>query len=447
MIVLYNYLILLGFTITMPFLIVLALTSKKRRQTFWKRLGMQPLPGKESHGTTKRRPIWVHALSVGETISVVALVKKLKERVGRENIVLSVSTATGCRIANELLSAEVDAVFYFPYDLVPSVRHVTRMVRPQGVILVETDIWPSFLFEMKRRDVSVVLVNARISERSARGYGRMSFFTRPLFQVFACVCAQTDKDAERLERLGVPREKLRVTGNLKFDREKDPSPYRGQEKMRLSLNIPPGRPIIVAGSTHKGEEEILLEAFLRIKQTIDRLLLIVAPRDPERADSVCRLFRSAGLAADRIGRLKGLDRGLVLDVIVVDRIGLLGGLYALADVALVGGSLVRRGGQNPLEPALFSKPILFGPDMSDFDKIAQDLLKAGGALKVNDAVNLSHTAGFLLSNHRKAREMGEKAYGVYAASRGAVEKTLKAIGPYLREDGARSKTGRNFVSP
>ena len=224
-----------------------------------------------------------------------------------------------------------------------------------------------------------------------------------------------------------------MTGNLKFDREGDPSLDRDQDKMRLSLNITPAQRIIVAGSTHKGEEEVLLDAFLSTKQAIDRLLLIVAPRDPERAESVCRVFKSAGLAADLLGRLKKVDRGPVLDVIVVDRIGLLGRLYALADVALVGGSLVRRGGQNPLEPALFSKPILFGPDMSDFEKISRDLLKAGGALQVNGAVDLSRAARAILSDHRKARQMGERAYGVYAANRGAVERTLNVIQPYLWE--------------
>jgi 3-deoxy-D-manno-octulosonic-acid transferase len=419
-----------------PFLVVLALTSKKRRETFLKRLGMQPLPGKEllqAISKHETRPIWVHALSVGETISVVALVKKLRERIGRGNILLSVSTATGFRIANRLLSEDVSAIFYFPYDLVPAVRHVTRKVRPKGVVLVETDIWPGFLYEMKRRDISVVLVNARISERSARGYGRISFFTKPIFQVFACICAQTAKDAERLVRLGVPKEKLRVTGNLKFDREENPSLFEDQDRMRLSLNIAAGLRIIVAGSTHKGEEEILLDAFLRIKQTIDRLLLIVAPRDPERAEPVCQIFKSAGLAAERLGRLKRVDLKPALDVIIVDGIGFLGRLYALADVALVGGSLVRRGGQNPLEPALFSKPILFGPDMSDFEKISQDLLQAGGALQVDSTADLSQTAAAILTDHRKARQMGEKAYEVYSANRGAVERTLNAIQPYLWE--------------
>jgi 3-deoxy-D-manno-octulosonic-acid transferase len=449
MVILYNYLILLGFTITIPFLIVLTLTSKKRRETFLKRLGMQPLPGKHALTETakhEKRPIWVHALSVGETISVVPLVKKLRKRIGHGNIVLSVSTTTGFQIANKVLREDVSAIFYFPYDLMPSVRHVTRKVRPRGVVLVETDIWPSFLFEMKRRGIGVVLVNARISERSARGYGHISFFTKPLFQVFAFVCAQTVKDAGRLERLGVPRQKLRVTGNLKYDREEDPPVFGNQDRMRLSLNIPPGQRVIVAGSTHKGEEEILLDAFLRTNQMIRRLLLIIVPRDPARAESVCRIFQSAGLAADRMGRLKRVDRGPLLDVIVVDRIGLLGRLYALADVAFVGGSLVRRGGQNPLEPALFSKPVLFGPDMSDFEEIAQDLLKAGGALRVDNAVGLSETVIAMLRDHRKARLMGKRAYGVYSANRGAVERTLDVIQPYLWEGCAGSKAGRSFLS-
>ncbi len=433
-VVLYNYLILLGFALAIPFLMVLALTSQKRRQTCLKRLGLQPLPGKESlkqAAGNAKGPIWVHALSVGETLSVVPLVKKLRERVGHGNIVLSVSTATGFSIVQRLLKEDVSVIFFFPYDLMPSVRHVTRKIRPKGVVLVETDIWPGFLSEMRRRGISVVLVNARISERSARGYGRISFFTKPLFQGFACVCAQTARDAERLERLGVPGERLRVTGNLKFDREEDLSVSADTDTMRRYLNIRPGQRVIVAGSTHKGEEEILLDAFLRIKETIRRLLLIVAPRDPERAESACRIFKSAGLAADRMGRLKRAVRVPVLDVVVVDRIGLLGRLYALADVALVGGSLVCRGGQNPLEPALFSKPVLFGPDMSDFEEISEALLRAGGALRVNDAADLSRTAIAILRDHRKARLMGEKAYGVYSANRGAVERTLDVIQPYL----------------
>ena len=439
---LYNYVILLGFTITFPLLIVLGLTSKKRRETFFKRLGLQPLPGKGSihrTSTLEQRPIWIHALSVGETVSVVSLVKELGERIDQGSIVFSVSTATGFQTAKRLLGEDVDDIFYFPYDLRPSVRHVTRKVRPKGVVLVETDIWPNFLFEMKRGDIPIVLINARISRRSARGYGRISFFTKPLFQVFTCVCAQTAADAERLERLGVPRWRLHVTGNLKFDREEDLSVFGDEDQLLRSLNISSDQRIIVAGSTHKGEEEILCDALQRTKQTINRLLLIVAPRDPERAESVCRIFKSAGLATDRIGRLKEVNRGSALDVIVVDRIGLLGRLYALADVAFVGGSLVPRGGQNPLEPALFSKPILFGPNMHDFEKISQDLLRAGGALRVVDAADVSQRAIALLRDNSGARRAGEKAHGVYCANRGAVERTLNVIQPYLR--GGRVESG------
>jgi 3-deoxy-D-manno-octulosonic-acid transferase len=234
-----------------------------------------------------------------------------------------------------------------------------------------------------------------------------------------------------------------VTGNLKFDREEDPSVFEDKDALRLALNIPSDRRVIVAGSTHKGEEKVLADALVRTRETINRLLLIVAPRDPGRAEAVCRIFESVGFATDRVSRLKRKKRGPASEVIVIDRIGLLTRLYALADVAFVGGSLVPRGGQNPLEPALFSKPILFGPDMHDFEKISQDLLRAGGAQCVTDAAGISQKTIALLRDDSEAQQRGEKAYGVYCANRGAVERTLNVIQPVLWGGRAESGSSRS----
>jgi len=412
----------------------MVLISDKRRKTVLQRLGIARLPrecvpGKS--GKPVKKHIWLHALSVGEVLSSIPLVKGLKECSNTREIVFSVSTKTGFDIAKQYLTEDVHYIFYFPYDLTFSVKHIVQRIDPEVVVIVETDIWPNFLFEMKKRRIPVVLVNARLSKTSFSGYKRLLFFTKQVFLNFAHVCTQSDADTARFQALGVPPDRITTTGNVKFDEANRVFGSEEIESLRQSMHIRKDQKVFLGGSTHPGEESMLLDAFSKIRNRVRDLLMIVVPRNPERADSIYRIYNSAGFSVVRMGALNKIPPGKTMDVIIIDTIGLLKTLYAVADIAFVGGSLVNCGGHNPLEPAAFSKPIIFGDDMSDFADISNMLLDAGGAVRVKDAEDL-YTAMFsLVEDDDKAMEMGANALNIFNANKGAVERTMRVIEAYL----------------
>jgi len=430
LIVLYNMMLVLGVAVGFPLIVPLVVTSRKRRKTMLQRLGLSRLPHQLS-GDGKSggdgKPIWIHALSVGEVISAVPLVRALERENPGRDIVFSASTLTGFEIARERLGDQVRRVFYYPYDFIFSVRRIADAVDPALVAIVETDLWPNFLFEMKRRAVPVILLNARLSSRSFRGYRRLGDFSKRIFSALARICPQTETDAKRFRRLGIPARRITVTGNLKFDQDRETAAADGTKRLKAGLHLMPGQPVVVAGSTHKGEEAMLLAAAALVKNQFPDLLLIIAPRNPDRARHVCRICREAGVSATL---MKDLLRSAEIGrfgAVVVDTIGLLTALYGLSDIAFVGGSLVKCGGHNPLEPAYFSKPILFGPDMSDFSKIAGMLVGSGGAFQVRDVATLSACLSELLANPDKRRRMGLNSLAVFEANCGAVSRTLRII--------------------
>lgn len=428
--VLYNILLFMVIAVGFPFIVPAIAMSKKRRGTVLQRLGLVSMPAEIRQGkkrSWRQKPIWIHALSVGEVLSAVPLIKETSMRFGNRKIFVSVSTATGFQIAVRQIGNIADAVFYYPYDLAFAVKYVTAKVDPAFVVIVESDIWPNFLFEMQHRHIPVILVNARMSQRSFRGYRCFGFFSKYLFLSFAHICTQSIKDAKRFIALGVPPDRITVAGNIKFEQKYNPGSKEEIENLQQRLQVHTSQKILLAGSTHKGEEEIILRAFSRMKKKYDELLLIVVPRDPERAGSVRRLFQSAGHAAVLLTALDRAGSDGQYNVLVVDIIGVLKNLYALADVAFVGGSLVNCGGHNPLEPAVFCKPILFGYDMSDFAEISNLLVTAGGAKCVQDAESLYHAASELLEDYQKATKMGQNAFKVFVDNKGAVDKTLKVI--------------------
>jgi 3-deoxy-D-manno-octulosonic-acid transferase len=412
----------------------MVLISDKRRRTVLQRLGIARLPReltRKRPDTSEKKRVWIHALSVGEVLSSVPLVKGLKECSNTGEIVFSASTKTGFDIAKQYLANTVHSIFYFPYDLTFSVKHIVQRIDPAVVVIVETDIWPNFLFEMKKRQVPVILINARLSKKSFFGYKRLGLFAKQVFLNFFHICTQSLEDAGRFQELGVPFHRITITGNVKFDVTHQIQSSQETDSLRQSMHIQNARKIFLAGSTHPGEESMLLDAFSRIKNQAGDLLLIVAPRNPERAGSVSRMFNSAGYSVGLMKELKKISSGKRLDVIIIDTIGLLKKLYAIADIAFIGGSLVNCGGHNPLEPAAFSKPIIFGHDMSDFADISRMLLDAKGAVRVKDAKDLYKVLVALMENDKRALEMGKNALGVLTANKGAVEKTIKVIKPYL----------------
>ena len=424
--ILYNTALALAALLGLPFVLPLVLWSEKRRCTVMERLGIRGLPPWPGEEGFHRKRIWIHALSVGEVTSAVPLVRRLRERFPDRDVFFSASTRTGFQTARGLLKDAAHAIFFFPYDLPFSVARVVRRVSPEIMVIVETDLWPNFLSEMNRRAVPVFLVNARISERSYTGYRRLSFLTRPVFRKLTAIGVPSAEDGLRWTGLGVPAGRIVRTGNIKFDQPIPEVPDAERRDMRRSLNIAPGRRILVAGSTHDGEEAVLMDAFQRLKKTCPGLCLILAPRDPSRAEGIRRMFASAGIAALTLAALAG-DADDAFDVLLIDRIGLLKSLYAIGDLAFVGGSLVDLGGHNPLEPAALAVPVLFGPSMSDFQEIARLLVEAGGALKVTDGRRLAESLRALLDDDARRAAMGRAAQETVTANQGAVDRTIALI--------------------
>lgn len=421
----YHLLAAVGAVLALPVVAAVALFSEKRRKTLLHRLGLRPLPGPRPAAGS--RPVWIHALSVGEVRSAFPLVQALRRDHPRQAMVVSASTHTGFKTACELMQPLAVRVVYFPYDLPGSVRRAAARINPVLVVIVETDLWPNFLHVMAQRRVPVVLANGRLSDRSFVGYRRLAKWSRMLFAGFRTVCVQTDADARRFQRLGLAPERIHVTGNLKFDQPVLPPEAAQVSALGASLGIGPECRVLVAGSTHKGEEAIFARALASIQADLTRVMLIVAPRDPGRAREVCRTFLRAGFSAVRLSQRGKKTNDPGPDILVVDTMGMLGRLYALADLAFVGGSLVRCGGHNPLEPAALSKPVLFGPDMSDFKAIARLLTETGGGRQVRDVAELAGAAGALLAEPETARQMGDRARMVFEAHQGATARTLAVI--------------------
>lgn len=430
MIFFYNILLIIVAVLGLPLILPALLASEKLRRTFPHRLGFKRLPAAIGRPEVRRNikgPVWIHALSVGEVLSAVPLVKALKNKIENYSIFFSVSTRTGYEVASRHLTGIADAIFFYPYDLVFSVKHVVKKISPALVIIVETDIWPNFLHEMFLRKVPVLLINARLSKRSFNGYKRFAFFFRWVFSGFLKICVQSSLDAERFRRLGIPSDRIIVTGNVKFDQKDDPISDDQIQHWRRRLKIASGKKVWLAGSTHDGEEAVVKDVFIRRQRNFFDMTLMVAPRDPRRAAAVARLFQQAGISTALVSQLSSNKEAQPADVIIVDTIGDLRALYALADMAFIGGSLVDCGGHNPLEPAAFSRPVLFGPYMSDFIAIAQMLLESGGALQVCDAAELSAAVNLLIGNSLKADEMGLNAYRVFCENKGAVARNLEII--------------------
>lgn len=423
---LYNIFFLLGWVMVFPFLAIRALRLEHGHTTMLKRLCPYfRIPG------FPRRPIWIHALSVGEVLSAVTLIKAIKACHCDRPIVCSVSTYGGHQIANRALAKEADFIFFFPYDFLWNIRHLVRRIDPLVLLLVEGDIWPNCLYEMARQGVPAILVNGRLSPRSYMNYKRISFFMRSVFSNISFICAQTELDAKRFVAIGAPKDKVEVTGNLKFDYKLTPLSEEEISALRMSMGIDPRVRVLLAGSTHEGEEKVLLNAFKVLKKSFSDLVLVVVPRDPARAHSIQQMFGRAGCSAFLKTELEKMDRPLAPDAIIVDTMGELRQLYAIADVVFVGKSLVNLGGQNPLEPAAFKKPILFGPYMFNFELVAETLIHHGAAVQVANEKELMEQVKSLLLDAERCDMMGMRAYEVLGMNRGAVDKTLQVVEGFL----------------
>ncbi len=425
----YNYLMLIGTILLSPIWIPLILLQNKRRRTVGKRLYIEAVANRKKSlpSNETRNPIWIHALSVGEVLSAEPLVCALEEKHGKGALVFTASTLTGYGTAIDVIGPHVHEVRYFPYDFRYCVNRALDTIGPRRVVIVETDIWPNFLDCLGKRRIPVFLVNARLSEKSFLGYKRARFIMSPSLAVFCRICLQTHADWVRFRDLGVCEKRLQIVGNMKFDQPQDHT--ISEEANRITVTLQTlfySDPLWIAGSTHEGEEEMLTDVYQSLCRQGVESFLIVAPRDPVRAAGVCDVFIKAGIQAKTLRQVQD-GEGKGARVVVVDRIGILRYLYPLAAVAFVGGSLVNAGGHNPLEPASVSKPILFGPHTEDFQWVCRTLVRAGGAMRVDDAHGLAGQVRRLLSNKKTCHEMGLCAHNVFLANQGAVARTMRVI--------------------
>ncbi len=418
---LYSVLYSLGLLCAAPVFAARILLARKYRRSSLQKLGLAPFPATSPDGP---RPVWVHALSVGEVLSAVPLVRSLRLAFPDVPVVISTATETGWETARRELSDLTAHIFFAPLDFPPAVSRCVSSLRPRLFVLVETDIWPSLLRALHRNGVPSVLVNARISERSFRGYRLLRFFLRDALRLFSFIGVQAPVYANRMIALGASFEKVRVLGNLKADAVEITVGQEDRNAMIRSCGWEPGSVrILVAGSTHEGEEEILLRVFRTLWEHDQALRLVIVPRDIERSNAVCILASTM----DFFCRALSDPPDAKSQVVVVNALGTLARLYAVGEAAFVGGSLVKQGGHNPLEPAAHGVPVFFGPHMDDFPEIARLLTETGGAVRVKDGDGLYNA---LLKGVRRPhtfRAMGIHAREASELSRGAVEKYMSVL--------------------
>jgi 3-deoxy-D-manno-octulosonic-acid transferase len=417
----YNLLLTVGVIVFAPLLFVKVILTPKYRNRSAKRLGFAL--GERPGGSGADRPrIWVHALSVGEVASARNLVQELRRNYPQGILVFSSATRAGESFARSILGEDVDCFVPFPFDLLWSVKRLVSWVRPDLFVLVETDFWPNFQRELNRRGIPSLLVNGRVSAGSLASYRRFRWLFKPLFNSFQALAMQTEQDAISMRQLGVDPARLAVLGNLKYDAALSGSSAKAGLD-RTALHIPAQALVWVAGSTHRGEEEIIFAVFQKLSQSFADLFLVVAPRNVERGAELAAMAARHGLVAFRRS-LGGAGEGSVL---VLDTLGELASVYALCDVAFVGGSLVPQRGHNPLEPAVYGKPVLFGPCMEDFAEISRDLLAVGGARQVRDAEELRAGLSLLLTEPAERERAGRQARELIASRRGVTEAHIALI--------------------
>jgi 3-deoxy-D-manno-octulosonic-acid transferase len=378
----------------------------------------------------QRGGIWVHAVSVGESIAAAPMIKALLARYPQLPVTITCMTPTGSERIQSMFAHEPRVQHcYLPYDFPWAAGRFLDHIQPKIGVIMETELWPNHIHQCAKQGIPTVLANARLSERSARGYGRFARLTRPMLAEMSLIAVQTETEAQRFRDLGARPECVTVTGSIKFDLTIDPQLLlrAGQQRGQWQTTQ---RPVWIAASTHAGEDEVVLSAHRTLLQSHANALLILVPRHPERFNSVFELSQQQGFASVRRSVAEPVTHET--SVLVGDTMGELLFLYALADIAFVGGSLVPNGGHNLLEPAALDKPVLSGPHLFNFLEIAAMLRAAGALEEVSDAVGLASTVQRLIEQPAAAKAMADAGLAVMKANQGALEKLLDGIAALLR---------------
>lgn len=424
---LYNILFVIFFVLTLPYYFM-----RMTRRGNWvdgclQRFGIYDTKLKQA--LTNRQVIWLHAVSVGEVNVCTQLIRSLEPRLPNAKLVVSTTTTTGMVELQKKLPNHISKIYY-PIDRKKYVARAMASIKPGAIVLVEAEIWPNFLWRARNLRIPVFLVNARLSERSFRGYKRYGFLFRRLFSTFTGVGAQNEADAARLRELGCRPGAIRVVGSLKFDAA------RLDERRRLNvpallqqLGVPPQAQLLIGGSTHPGEESLLAGIFLRLRQQFPDLFLIVVPRHFERSREVGRELSARGVRFAYRSEITAHTQHAEGDLqcLLVNTTGELRLFYEHAAVIFVGKSLTVEGGQNPIEPGALGKAMVFGPNMQNFAEVARNFVASDGAVQVRDATELEAALAQLLADPARRQQLGQNAQKVVRENLGAIERTVDMI--------------------
>ena len=416
-----RFLYSLGYYLAFPGLLVRLLWRSRHhagyRHRWGERFGYIP------RVTEGRESIWIHAVSVGETLAALPLIRELKVRYPKYNIVVTTTTPTGSDLVRKHLGDDVMHV-YTPYDVSASVNRFIRRTRTRFCIIMEIELWPNTLQCCRQHRIPVMLANARMSERSTRRYKIIRRITKSMLKSCSMVAAQGLLDGERLIELGLNPKRLMISGNIKFDLDMSDDVIESGRNLRKSWGTTE-RPTLIAASTHEGEEEILLNAFAQIRRRINDALLIIVPRHPSRCERIRKLCTDGGYRS--VLRSEQGQPSTESEIMIVDTMGELRTLYGTCDIAFVGGSLVPTGGHNLIEPAILGLPVLTGPNLQNFTDISTILKDAGAAQIVHDAKSTANTVIALFSAQDLRERMGQRAREVITANTGSLQKHLDWI--------------------
>lgn len=423
----YNLLALISIIFVVPYHLYRSLT-RGRPTAFAQRFGS--IAANDLVKLAGSDVIWVHAVSVGETVAALPLIKALRKRYPHSKIVISNVTETGRQVACKIVG--IDLCIYFPFDYPFAVNRVLRKVSPSVILIMETELWPNFIRAARRLAIPMLLVNGRISDKSFHRYLRLRWFFQPILRNLAALCMQSAEDARRITAIGAPAESVHITRNLKYDIAVPPQTEQDRAELKNRYRISADILLFTAGSTHNGEEEMVIKAYTDVLAGGRNVVMVLAPRHPERAAQVAELLGRAGLPFTRRSALAARQEPFASgEVLLLDTVGELLNVYAISDLVFVGGSLVPNGGHNVLEPAALRVPVLFGPHMNNFREIAALLLNYSAGVQVADGEELTAMLGSLLDNGAKRLEMGTNGARLLAENNGSTELHMAIIGQFF----------------
>ena len=412
----YNLLFPLALIFFLPGYVVKMLRRGNYRNKFGQRLGFYDRETRAKLAHT--RPAWLHAVSVGEVMIALKLATKMQKREPSLRFALTTTTTTGFALASRE-AAEWIEVLYTPLDFWPIMRRAFSHIRPLRIVLVEAEVWPNLTAIAHRQKIPIALVNARLSPRSEGRFRAFNWFVRPYFQKLDLICVQEQEDVGRWQSLGANPARIFPVGSIKFDTENVALRPEISRAVLDRLGIDPERPILLGGSTHPGEEEILAKSFQQLRREFPALFLIIAPRHVERTREIADQLRTLGMSSAR----RSEAGTAAADCLLIDTTGELRDWYSVATIVFMGKSLTARGGQNPVEAIVADRPVVFGPHMENFATLARALIAAGGAMQADDELALTKTLGTLLRNPEARERLIRNAHGVLDRHRGATERT------------------------